>query len=217
MKQVVLTLAAASLVGMIAAQNSTSFNRNFYGCTSTGFTYCQNGFCYNSTSSPSTNTSFVCSKSFNNDAADLRYPVTQGFDFSGTPFPITQLEHVNVVTSNPNGVITLKQGTTARWIFLSKAEKSAFIELDYVNPTQVDTSKGKQVKMFVFNNRKENYKIFDMTAANKVLLPQSQDNFTVYLVAQGGDFDITLRASNALKGLLVGLVAVLGSALAFAF
>jgi hypothetical protein len=71
--------------------------------------------------------------------------------------------------------------------------------------------------MFVFNNRAGAYKIFDMTAAQKVLLPQSQDTFTVYLVAQGGDFDITLRASNALKNLMVGMMAVMACAIAFAF
>ena len=191
MKQIVLTFTSAALVSMIAAQVNTTagYFRNFYACTFNNQTYCSDGNCYRS-NVPAQNISFVCSTSFNNDAADTRYPVTQGQDFSGSPFVITQLEHYNVINGN-NGTMTLKNSTTARWFFQSKAEKSAYVELEYTNPKQVEEKIGKHVRMFVFNNRVGgSYKIFDMTTAKKVLLPQSKDTFTVYLVAQGGDFDI---------------------------
>jgi hypothetical protein len=62
-------------------------------------------------------------------------------DFTARPVAITQIEHFNVIQGN-NGQMTLKNGATARWFFQSKAEKSAYVELDYVNPKQVDNKKG---------------------------------------------------------------------------
>jgi hypothetical protein len=70
--------------------------------------------------------------------------------------------------------------------------------------------------MLVFNNRKEVNKVFNMTIASKVLLPQSADTFTVYLIAQGGTFDITLKASNALKTLMSSIFLVM-TLITFAF
>ena len=55
-----------------------------------------------------------------------------------------------------------------------------------------------------------------MTIASKVLLPQSADTFTVYLIAQGGNFDITLKASNALKTLVSSIFLVM-ALITFAF
>ncbi len=56
--------------------------------------------------------------------------------------------------------------------------------------------------MLVWNNNPSLFKIFDVTAADKVLIPLSSSNFTVYLVAQGGDFEIMLKASSAIKAAL---------------
>ena len=70
--------------------------------------------------------------------------------------------------------------------------------------------------MLVYNNRKELNKLFNMTIAEKVLLPQSADTFTVYLIAQGGNFDFELQASNALKTLVSSLFLVM-ALVSFAF
>ena len=115
---------------------------------------------------------------------------------------ITKLEHVVLPT------ISLKNGETARYWFNSKAEKSAFVELNYTKPALVKKDKGQFVHMLVFNNRKEVNKVFNMSIAEKVLLPQSPDTFTVYLIAQGGDYDVFLSASNALKIFVSSLLLV---------
>jgi hypothetical protein len=70
--------------------------------------------------------------------------------------------------------------------------------------------------MLVFNNRKEVNKVFNMSIAEKVLLPQSQDTFTVYLIAQGGDYDVFLSASNALK-IFVSSLLLVATLATFAF
>ena len=71
--------------------------------------------------------------------------------------------------------------------------------------------------MLVWSNLPNAYKIFDMTAANKVLLPLSAGNFTVYLAAQNGDFDIQLRASNAIKAVLSVMFVATVAIMSFVF
>ena len=142
----------------------------------------------------------TCSNNFTKDVYNASYPVT--FNRISSAFNITKLEHVNLPT------ISLKNGETARYWFNSKAEKSAFVELNYTKPALVKKDKGQLVHMLVFNNRKEVNKVFNMSIAEKVLLPQSKDTFTVYLIAQGGDYDVFLSASNALKIFVSSLLLV---------
>jgi hypothetical protein len=56
-----------------------------------------------------------------------------------------------------------------------------------------------------------------MTAADKVLLPLSAGSFTVYLAAQNGDFDIQLRASNAIKAVLSVMFVATVAIMSFVF
>lgn len=111
----------------------------------------------------------------------------------------------------------LKNGESARYTFINQGEKSAFVELNYTNPALVNKDKGQYVQMLVFNNRPEVNKVFNMSIAEKVLLPLSADNFTVYLMAQGNDYEVFLTASNALKTLVSSLFLLSVLAVSFAF
>ena len=71
--------------------------------------------------------------------------------------------------------------------------------------------------MLVWSNNPSAYKIFDMTTSGKVLLPQSSSNFTVYLAAQGGDFDIKLMGSNAIISALSFLFVATIAIMSFVF
>ena len=76
----------------------------------------------------------------------------------------------------------------------------------------------KNVQFFVFNDRLKDVRKFDVTNIDKVLLPQSQDNFTVYLAANNGNFNITITASRSMLGMVSNIAAVaVAIALAFAF
>jgi hypothetical protein len=44
-----------------------------------------------------------------------------------------------------------------------------------------------------------------MTAAEKVLLPQSQANFTTVIVAEGADFTFKIDYSNSVYGMMMSL------------
>lgn len=198
---------ALLMASAVVAQNNvaTQYKNNFWACvTGTKNVYCTDGNCYTNitnVASPNLfNKAVRCSNNFNADIYDTAYPVT--YDKISPAFDITQLDHVKLPA------LSLKDGETARYWFNSKAEKSAFVELNYTNPTLVKKDKSQYVQMLVFNNRKEVNKVFNMSLAEKVLLPQSADTFTVYLIAQGGNYDLSLSASNALKTLVSSLFLV---------
>ena len=203
--QVLFALLMASAV---IAQNNTApqFRNNFWACTNAKNTYCTDGICYTNITDTSatklTNKAVNCSKNFTRDIFDTAYPVT--YNNINSTFNITSLEHFLV------GSLNLKAGETARYWFTSKAEKSAFVELNYTNSTQNKKDLGQYVQMLVFNNRKELNKVFNMSIAEKVLLPQSADIFTIYLIAQpGSNYNIDVMASNALKTIVSSLFLVM--------
>ena len=75
-----------------------------------------------------------CSNNFTTDVSDTAYPVS--YNKISPAMDITKLEHVVLPT------ISLKNGETARYWFNSKAEKSAFVELNYTKPALVKKDKG---------------------------------------------------------------------------
>lgn len=103
----------------------------------------------------------------------------------------------------------------------SVADKSSYIELVYndVYPTNKDNvvkENNTNVQFLVFNDRLKAVKKFDVTKVDKVLLPQSADTFTVYMVARGADFNITVLASSSVLGRALALMAAALSIFAFA-
>lgn len=70
--------------------------------------------------------------------------------------------------------MVLKQGESIRLSLKSIADKSAFVDLTYNDGASAySKDKGINVGFFVFNDRLKDKRKFDMTGADKVLLPQS--------------------------------------------
>ncbi len=145
---------------------------------------------------------------FEQNYIDESYPATYTYKHD--------INHLNIVpldfTGKKLGYNVLKAGETARFTFKSLADKSAFVDLIYQDAGQVNKDKGTYVLFKAWNNKSK--KVYDMSIANKVLLPQSQDTFTVYLAAQKSDFKIIVEASYSLflrasLGLFALLCAVL--------
>ncbi len=71
----------------------------------------------------------------------------------------------------------------------------------------------KRIGFYVYNTKTPD-KVFDMSEAQKVLLPQSDDKFSAILVAENGDFTFRLDYSSSVLG--KSIVIALGFFLAFA-
>ena len=99
------------------------------------------------------------------------------------------------------------------------AEKSAFVDLTYNDGSNAyNKEKGNNVAFYVFNDRLKSQKKFEVSGADKVLLPQSQDSFTVYLTAMRGDYNITVTASKSLIGTIVSFtLAITAIMMAYVF
>jgi hypothetical protein len=86
-----------------------------------------------------------------------------------------------------------------------------------VNEGSDNTNKmnNQNVQMLVFNNRLKDIRKFDVTKVDKVLLPNSADNFTVYLAARGSNFNITVVASDSVITRALALICLAMIALMF--
>jgi len=104
----------------------------------------------------------------------------------------------------------------------SVTEKSSYIELVYHTVAATGSNNAVKVnntmvQFLVFNDRLKAVKKFDVTKVDKVLLPQSADNFTVYLVARGADFNITVLASSSVIGRAFAMIATVFAIFALSF
>lgn len=95
------------------------------------------------------------------------------------------------------GWYQLKMGQSARVSFYNKGDKSAFVDVEYKDSKQ--KADKKRIGFYVYNKATPD-KVFDMSEAEKVLLPQSDANFQAVLVAENGDFDFKLDFSNSVLG-----------------
>lgn len=150
-----------------------------------------------------------------------QWPTTYSLDSS--PYVISMLDIMDV-SINGTTEFTIKNNENARLFFKSQADKSCYIELEYKNSSQVDKENGKFVDFITYNQRLFNdksftgRKTFNSTKVDKVLLPNSADVFVVYLQAHGGDFKVTVHASNSLLGKAFGFfAAAMAMMVAFAF
>ena len=178
-----LLLAATAIVGAqgqdIQFYQKGLFDNRFYGCVTNATTtyFCTNGKCL--TGNPTNSSQGVCSNNFKNDYANPSFPTTYNTSVSIDFLDIRPVKFTGVSTN----WLVLKQGETARINVRSVAEKSAYINLVYNDPNQMKKDEGRTVLFYVFNNRLKNERKFDQTHVDTVLLPQSNDNFTVYLAA----------------------------------
>ena len=116
----------------------------------------------------------------------------------------------------------IRQGESLRLNVRSVADKSAYIDLLYNqdNATGSDNTvkeNNTMVQFLVFNNRLKEVRKFDVSKVDRVLLPQSADNFTVYLVARGANFNITVLASNSMIGRAFAMIAAVCAIFAISF
>ena len=195
-------LALATLLaffGMTYGQNFTTvaaFKNKFLGCVSADsrFQYCSSGDCYNGTA-PS---SLTCTKDFDSNYSNPIFPATYTYEKTIDSLDIIDLP---LVSSNKSTWAVLNRGETMRFTFRSQTEKSAYVELLYnpLNGGSDNTNKtiNQQVQFLVFNNRLKDIRKFDVSKVDKVLLPNSADDFTVYLAARGSNFNITVVASDS--------------------
>ena len=98
-----------------------------------------------------------------------------------------------LIQSSP-GYSILTKGQSVRAGFFNKGDKSAFVDIEYKAGTVKDAN--KKIGFYVYNSGTPE-KVFDMSEAEKVLLPQSSAYFQVVLVAEGGDFTFKLDYSGS--------------------
>ena len=112
------------------------------------------------------------------------------------------------MTPSSDGWYTLTKGQSVRVGFFNKGDKSAFADVEYKSGTVKDDK--KRIGFYVYNKDTPN-KVFDMSVAQKVLLPQSSANFQTVLVAEGGDFSFKLDFSGSKvgKAVMVALAAMM--------
>ena len=79
-----------------------------------------------------------------------------------------------------------------------------------ISYSQFDDIAAKKIGFYVYNKDTPD-KVFDMSVAEKVLLPQSSANFQTVLVAEGGDFTFKLDFSGSYlgKAVMVALAAMM--------
>ena len=92
--------------------------------------------------------------------------------------------------------------------FFNKGEKSAFVDLNY--PKGTNRTSTSRIGFYVYNTNTKT-KVFDMSQAEKVLLPQSAAQFNTLLLAQNGTFKFRLEYSNAMNLIMsiTGVIAML--------
>ena len=149
----------------------------------------------------------TCTNVYNKDGA-IKRATTFTHDQDIT---ITSLERSTVpIKGLPtiDGWYQLKKGQSARVSFYNKAEKSAFVDVEYKDGQKITPT--NRIGFYVYNKATPD-KVFDMSVAEKVLLPQSSANFQTVLVAEGGDFQFKLDFSGSLlgKSVMLGLAMLL--------
>ena len=176
--KVLIAVSAALMMTLAAAQNntyaacllsSTSFNQTSGVSGNTFCTFNNNG------------TFARC----NNTRANITAPVTctnlyrkeeiskRATTFSNTgEVIITKLERETVALSNvpksADGWFTLRNGQSTKVTFINSGDKSAFVDVEYKSGTVRDSK--KRIGFYVYNKETPD-KVFDMSAAEKVLLP----------------------------------------------
>ena len=192
-----LVLLYTSAVSLALAVNNTyaeclmsspQYNSNTGLST---YYFCQDSKCYNSNRA---NASFDCTNFYNkNELVNKKATFTQAADIT-----ITKLERDNVpitgLVQSSAGWTILTKGQSVRVGFFNKGDKSAFVDIVYQPGTVKDAN--KKIGFYVYNKDTPD-KVFDMSVAEKVLLPQSSANFQVILVAEGGDFTFRLDYSGS--------------------
>ncbi|CDW75398.1 UNKNOWN [Stylonychia lemnae] len=210
-------LVVLGLSANILAQNSTynytQHNAQCWGCVTAvptaGF------YCFSSTVTNGINLG-VCQAARNTNAGWI-CGNTQDFCMDN---PMNVLSGGDVVISQldiiPIRNLTIRNGTTLKFTVKSQAEKSGFISLGYQDESK--KSDTRKVLFYVYNNRLQtgaDRRRFEMSHVNEVLLPHSDDTYTVFLASQKSDFNITLTKSNALyiiagiSTMLMGLISML--------
>lgn len=187
-------------------------NSNYY--------YCRNGGCYNTQGNNSAlplPTGLVCSNNFTRDYDDQTYPSTYSFNHNTDILDIVELP-----INGTSKYLNLRNGESLRMKVRSVTEKSSYIELVYHTVAATGSNNAVKVnntmvQFLVFNDRLKAVKKFDVTKVDKVLLPQSADNFTVYLVARGADFNITVLASSSVIGRAFAMIATVFAIFALSF
>lgn len=196
-----MNLRQASLLAIVLATasaqtNQTAFYHKFLGCSKAGNYYCSDGSCYSTAPS-----GVVCSRNFTQDYTNPVYPATYTHSHN-----LNHLEIHELAVAAPGQTwLSLKQGESVQLNLKSTAEKSSYIEIEYndvaaTGSTNVNKTINQNVLFYVFNNRLKGVRTFDMTNVDKVLLPVSADDFTVYLAASNADFNITILASQSVFG-----------------
>lgn len=106
-------------------------------------------------------------------------------------YPIKELDIKDVASD-----VTILAGQSLQFTVKSQAEKSGFINITYDDPSK--KTDNNKVLFYVYNNRTDlRDKKFEMSYIDSVLLPQSEDDFVIWLGAQGSDFTIDIKASDS--------------------
>lgn len=217
-------LGATVSAQTVAVTNQTAYYKKFLGCVSanTAYWYCNDGTCYSTNGTNSNATlaarGLTCSNNFNQDYHNPIYPSTFSYNHDIDMLDIVTLP----VGQSSSPYLSLLRGESLRLHVRSVTDKSAYVELLYntVTATGKDNivrENNTYVQFLVFNDRLKEIRKFDVSKVDKVLLPQSADNFTVYLVARGADFNVTVLASSSIIGRAFALVAAVFAVFALSF
>ena len=215
-----------AFLGTVSAQsatNVTTYYKKFYGCVNanTKYYYCGDGVCYNTVGTNSStltlNSNLTCSNNFTRDYDNPIYPSTYSFNHNTDILDIVELP-----LGGASPYLNIKNGESLRMKVRSVTDKSSYIELVYHSLAATGTDNvvkenNTMVQFLVFNDRLKAVKKFDVTKVDKVLLPQSADTFTVYMVARGADFNITVLASSSVVSRALAMFAAVLSIFVLAF
>ena len=186
----VILLAACLSISLTQAQvtNINKWDNKCPACVYYAYNYCSDNRCYQGKPS-----NLTCS----NQTESCVNLITTTFT-RNTTYTISQLAIADIFSQN------FVEGESLSFKVKSQAEKSSFINLTYSNPN-LKTDK-KKVLFYVYNENIPDKK-FEMSYLDSVLLPNSKDNFIVWLAAVGGDFTVKVTASNSVRT-IVGFVSV---------
>lgn len=192
-----LALLGITVNNIVSAQNvtnQTAFYNQCISCVQSNTAkpnyYCNaNKACYNGSQTNQTgcgNTMDYC----------LSNPTTTLPDYT--------INSLDIKTVKENLVIN--KGQSVQIKVRSQAEKSGFINITYDDYNK--KTDNNKVLFYVYNNRADlRSKKFEMSYVDSVLLPQTSDDFIIWLGAQGDNFKINILASNS-RNLITSLFAV---------
>ena len=204
MKTTLLVVIGAVLFADVSAQTVRKdiAKNQYYNCINAPMinglknNYCSDGLCYSG--KPTTSATFTCNDQYNLDGI-LSISGSTTYKGNGT-LVITELDRRTLsvpALTLANGTTVLKKGESLSVQFQNQGEKAAFIDIDYSDGYTKNSKNGQQIGFYVFNPKITPVKIFNMTASEKVLLPQSEAVFTAILVAEGGDYAFKIDYSTS--------------------